>query len=148
MKISSFLVTIVFIVLLLAICAVSQQIGVYQQGTIVKMHMGECLPDHGFAAAFSGNSRPQATEFCPEYTLVGDKVVYVIVGKPSRDVLPLAQEVDFRIRKNELALRVDDSRHETRFLVREMILRPEWDRVLRNEQPTPTHFSMPMLSTQ
>jgi hypothetical protein len=109
--------------LLLATIATAEQIGAYHHGTIVRMHMGNCLPDHGITAALSGNSRPQATEVCPEYTLVSDKVVYVIVGKPSKKVLPLAEEADFRIRKNELVIRVNDDRRETRFLVREMILR-------------------------
>jgi hypothetical protein len=110
------------------------------------MHMGDCLADPGILGALSGNSRPQAAEVCPEYTLVSDKVVYVIVGKPSRDVLPLAQEVNFRIRKNELAVRVDDAAHETRFLVREMIMRADWDRMPQKE--TRRHYSMPVIGDQ
>ena len=110
--------------------------------------MGNCLPDPGILGALSGNSRPQATEVCPEYTLLSDKVVYVIVGKPSKDVLPLAQEVDFRIRKNELAVRVDDDNRETRFLVREMILRADWDRRVQNDGPVRRHYSMPVLEDQ
>lgn len=133
---------------LFSVIATAQQIGIYQHGTIVKMHMGECLPDHGFIGAFSGNSRPQATEVCPEYTLVGDKVVYVIVGKPSKEVLPLAQEVNFRIRKNELGVRVDDANRETRFLVREMMLRDEWDRMPHRDGISPSHYSLPMLRDQ
>src|SRR5438270_6364588 len=120
MRYSRLLSGITLLILSVRAVSAAEQIGVYRHGTIVRMHMGDCLPDHGIVAALSGNSRPQATEVCPEYTLVGDKVVYVIVGKPSKDVLPLAQEVDFRIRKNEVAVRVDDDSHETRFLVREM----------------------------
>lgn len=132
----------------LAIASAAQQIGIYQHGTIVRMHMGDCLPDHGIVAALSGNSRPQAPEVCPEYTLVGEKVVYVIVGKPSKNVLPLAQEVDFRLRKNEIALRVDDDNRETRFLVREMILRADWDRMLQKDGTSPRHYSMPVIRDQ
>lgn len=132
----------------LTITSAAQQIGVYQHGTIVRMHMGDCLPDHGIVAALSGNSRPQALEVCPEYTLVGEKVVYVIVGKPSKNVLPLAQEVDFRLRKNEIALRVDDDNRETRFLVREMILRADWDRMLQKDDTSPRHYSMPVIRDQ
>jgi hypothetical protein len=123
-------------------------IGIYQRGAIVRMHMGDCLPDHGLVAALSGNSRVQAPEVCPEYTLVSDKVVYLIVGKPSKDVLPLAQEINFRIRKNELAVRVDDSYKETRFLVREMILRAEWERMVEKERTTRRNYPMPVLEDQ
>lgn len=126
----------------------AEHIGIYHHGTIVRMHMGDCLPDPGILGALSGNSRPQSTEVCPEYTLVSDKVVYVIVGKPSKDVLPLAQEVDFRIRKNEVAVRVDDDNRETRFLVREMILRAEWDRRVQNDVPVRRHYSMPVIEDQ
>jgi hypothetical protein len=127
--------------------ATPQQIGVYHHGTIVRMHMGDCLPDHGVVAALSGNSRPQASEVCPEYTLVSDRVVYVIVGKPSKDVLPLAQEVDFRIRKNQIGVRADDGNHESRFLVREMILRADWEQTMQTGT-IHRHYSMPVLQDQ
>jgi hypothetical protein len=126
----------------------AEQIGIYHHGTIVRMHMGECLPDQGIVAALSGNARPQATEVCPEYTLISDKVVYVIVGKPSKDVIPLAQEVDFRIRKNQLAVRVDDDTHETRFLVREMILRADWDQMSQQGAAVRRHYNVPVLQDQ
>jgi hypothetical protein len=126
----------------------SGQLGIYQRGSVVRMHMGDCLPDHGFVAAFSGNARPQAADVCPEYTLVGDKVVYVIVGRASKDVLPLAEEVDFRLRKNEIAVRVDDERHETRFSVREMILRGEWDRSMEKSTARRAHYGMPVIVDQ
>ena len=57
------------------------QIGIYQQGKIVRMHMGECIPiGHGFVATLGGPASPMGPELCPEYTLVSDKVVFVIVG--------------------------------------------------------------------
>lgn len=126
----------------------AQQIGIYRHGTIVRMHMGDCLPDHGIVAALSGNSRPQATEVCPEYTLVSEKVVYVIVGKPSKDVLPLAEDVDFRIRKNEIAVRADDAARETHFLVREMIMRADWDLMLQKSESIHRRYTMPVLQDQ
>lgn len=135
------------LILLLYTGARAEQIGVYHHGTIVRMHMGDCLPDHGIVSALSGNSRPQAPEVCPEYTLVSDKVVYVIVGKPSKDVLPLAQEVGFRIRKNELAVRVDDDNRETRFFVREMILRADWDQITQ-QKAAHRRYSMPVIEDQ
>jgi hypothetical protein len=104
---------------------------VHQHGTIVRMLMAECrVAPHGFMAALSGASRPQDTgELCPEYVLVADKVVFVIVGKTSSAIVPLAETTDFRLQNNELFIRIDDARHETRFTIREMVLRSEWDRV-------------------
>lgn len=100
-----------------------------QQGTIVRMQTAECTaPEHGFMAALSGASHPSTSEFCPEYVLVGDKVVYVIIGRTSSSLVPLAEVTKFRIRNNELLIRVDDERRESRFSIREMVLRSEWDR--------------------
>ncbi len=85
--------------------------GVYQHGTVVRMRMGECLPRHGFLVTMSGQAPQTAPEVCPEYTLISDKVVFVIVGRSSNQLVPLADVVDFRFNNNEIALRVDDARH-------------------------------------
>jgi hypothetical protein len=107
--------------------------GIYQQGTVIRMRMGDCLPvRHGFMVAFGGQPAQPAPEVCPEYTLVSDKVVFVIVGSSSDQLVPLADVVDFRFHKNELAMRIDDARHETKFAIKEMILRSEWDLVQKH----------------
>lgn len=109
------------------------QIGIYQHGTVVRMHMGECIPaGHGFMVAFGGPSTAMGPEACPEYTLVSDNVVFVIVGKLSNSLIPLAETIDFRFRKNELAVRVDDQKHEAKFAIKEMMVRSEWDRMQRH----------------
>lgn len=123
--------------LIFAVCSLSglpaAQIGVYQQGTVVRMHMGECIPaGHGFMATFGGPSTPAGPEPCPEYTLVSNDVVYVIVGKLSSSLIPLAETIDFRLHKNELAVRVDDAKHEVKFGIKEMMVRSEWDRLQRH----------------
>jgi hypothetical protein len=48
--------------------------------------------------------------------------------------MPLAQTIEFRshLRKNELAVRVDDAKHEVKFTIKEMIVRSEWDRMQRH----------------
>ena len=75
-----------------------------------------------------GGPQAQAPdESCPEYTLVGNKVVFVVVGRSSNEIVPLAEVTDFRFNKNELAIRVDDARKESKFTIKEMILRSEWD---------------------
>jgi hypothetical protein len=123
--------------LLLLFCAVpgllAAQTGIYQHGMVVRMHMGDCiLAHHGFMVAFGGPSTPMEQESCPEYTLVSDNVVFVIVGKSSNQLIPLAETIDFRLHKNELAVRVDDAKHETKFTIKEMMVRSEWERVQRH----------------
>lgn len=97
------------------------------------MHMGDCLlGHHGFMASFGGPSAPMAEEPCPEYTLVSDKVVFVIVSKSSNQLIPLAEVIDFRFQRNELAVRVDDAKREAKFTIKEMTLRDQWDRIQRH----------------
>ena len=81
----------------LTLCCQAAWAGVYQHGTVVRMRMVECLPvHHGFMVAMSGGNPVQPTaEVCPEYTLITDKVVFVIVGKSSDQLIPLADVVIF-----------------------------------------------------
>jgi len=97
------------------------------------MRVSDCLPAHrGMMLAFAGPAAQMSEETCPEYTLVSDKVVFVIVGKSSNQLIPLADVIDFRFHNNELAVRVDDAKHESKFSIREMILRSEWDLVQKH----------------
>ncbi|MFY9906177.1 MAG: hypothetical protein WBX02_17785 [Terriglobales bacterium] len=108
--------------------AFAAPIGVYQHGTVVRMRMGDCVLMHGgFMTAFGPPQAAPAEGPCPEYTLVTDKVVFVIVGKSSNQLVPLAEIIDFRFQKKELAVRVDDARRESKFAIKEMTLRSEWD---------------------
>ncbi len=117
-----------FALLLLSLPSLAAPLGIYQHGTVVRMRLGDCALTHrGFISAFGGPQSQVPGETCPEYTLVSDKVVYVIVGRGSHQLVPLAEVIDFRIRKNELAVRVDDARHESKFVIKEMILRSQWD---------------------
>ncbi len=103
-------------------------LGIYQHGTVIRMRMGDCTLTHrGFITNFGAPQGQLAAETCPEYTLLTDKVVYVIVGRNSNQLVPLAEIIDFRIQKNELAVRVDDARHESKFAIKEMVLRSQWD---------------------
>ena len=128
----------------------AEDLGIYQHGTVVRMHMGDCPSmHHGFRVAMGGPAQMTAGE-CPEYTLVSDKVVFVIVGKSSGQLIPLADQIDFRFRNNELAVRVDDERHESRFNIKAMTLRSEWDLIQRhienqmNTPPQPNDSSLAM----
>jgi hypothetical protein len=100
-----------------------------QQGTIIRMRMTDCMgPQHGFMAAMSGSGKVETGELCPEYVLIADKVVYVISGKASDQLIPLAESTPFRLLKNEMLIRIDDASKETHFHIKAMVLRPEWDR--------------------
>ncbi len=113
--------------------ALAAQIGIYRHGTVVRMHLGDCILAHqGFMVAFGPPSGPMTQESCPEYTLVSDDVVFVVVGKSSNQLIPLAESIDFRLHKNWLAVRVDDAKHEARFTIKEMMVRSDWDRVQRH----------------
>jgi hypothetical protein len=101
----------------------------HQQGTIVRMRMTDCTgPQHGFMAVMSGDRNVEAGTLCPEYVLVGERVVYVISGKTSDQLIPLAEVTRFRMQKNEMLIRIDDASKEARFRIKAMVLRPEWDR--------------------
>jgi hypothetical protein len=99
-----------------------------QQGTIVRMRMTDCLGPHGFMATMSGGGKMEPALLCPEYVLVADKVVYVISGKSSQQLIPLAEVTRFRLQKNEMLIRVDDAAKESHFHIKAMVLRPDWDR--------------------
>ena len=80
-----------------------------------------------------GPPQAQANEgVCPEYTLLSDKVVFVIVGRSSNQLVPLAEVIDFRFQKKELLVRVDDARHESKFAIKEMTLRSDWEMIQKH----------------
>lgn len=120
--------------LMLLLCCQMAWAGMYQHGTVVRMRMVDCMPvHHGFMVAMSGGAAtPMTADVCPEYTLVSEKVVFVIVGRSSNQLVPLADVVDFRFNKNELAMRIDDARHESRFSIKEMILRSDWEMIQKH----------------
>jgi hypothetical protein len=113
--------------------ALAAPIGIYQQGTVVRMRMGDCMLMHrGFMNQFGPPQAAMVEEGCPEYTLVTDKVVFLIVGKSSNQLVPLAEVIDFRCQNKELAVRVDDARKESKFVIKEMTLRSEWDLIQKH----------------
>jgi hypothetical protein len=131
-------------------------LGIYQHGTVIRMRMGDCALTHrGFMNSFGPPQVPANEGGCPEYTLVGDKVVFLIVGKSSNQLVPLAEVIDFRFQNKELAVRVDDARHESKFTIKEMTLRSEWELVQKhieyqlNESPhQPVDTSIALRSRQ
>ena len=59
---------------------------------------------------------------------MSDKVVYVVVGRRSEEFIPLAEDKEFLIRKNELVIFSDDEKTKSRFTIQRMTLRADWDR--------------------
>jgi hypothetical protein len=41
--------------------------------------------------------------------------------------VPLAETIDFRFQKDQLLVRVDDAREESKFVIKEMTLPSEWE---------------------
>lgn len=78
--------------------------------------------------ALSGSARVRPEDPCPEYTLLTEKIAYVIVAKSSSQLVPLAEATTFRIQDKQLYIRTDDANHETRFTIRAMMLRADWER--------------------
>ena len=126
----------------------------HQQGTIIRMRMTDCMgSQHGFMATMSGGAKTDTGVQCPEYVLMGETVVYVIIGKTSDQLLPLAEVTRFRFQKNEMLIRVDDAPKESRFHIKAMMMRPEWDRDQKLEEAeasamVKSHLDQAMLRDQ
>jgi hypothetical protein len=127
-------VTLILISMLATVSlAPAAPLGRYQHATVIRMRMGDCVLMHGgFMTAFGPPQAAPSEGACPEYTLLTDKVVFVIVGKSSNQLVLLAEVVDFRFEKKELAVRVEDARHESKFAIKEMTLRSEWELIRRH----------------
>ena len=121
--------------------ALPAQSRTHQEGTIIRMSMNDCGPQRGFMAAMSGAGKVDTSLLCPEYVLLTEKVVYVIGGKTSDQLLPLAEVTRFRLQKNEMLIRIDDSDKESHFRIKAMVLRPDWDRSQMLEEAAATALS-------
>jgi hypothetical protein len=96
------------------------------KGTVVKMKMADCIAQTGFRASMSGAAAVAAS--CPEYTVLGEKVVYVVVGRRTVEFIPLAEDMDFLVRKNEIVIFSQDEKSKSRFVIQQMTLRADWER--------------------
>lgn len=100
----------------------------WDAGVIVRMRMTDCVASHHAFMTVMGGPQQVTNDQCPEYVLVTDKVVYVIVARDSDQLVPLAESTRFHLQKNEVLIRLDDARRESHFHVKEMTLRPQWER--------------------
>jgi hypothetical protein len=116
------------LLLLISAAALPVRAQRFQLGTVTRMQTKDCTIVHGGFATVLGSMPQKTEEVCPEYTLASDKVVYVVVGRRSSQFMPLAEEIQFRLYKNELLVRVDDEKREAHFSIKEMQLRSDWER--------------------
>jgi hypothetical protein len=96
------------------------------KGTVIRMRMTGCVLQSGFKASFEAN--PMTVGSCPEYTVMSSKVVYVVVGRRTQAFIPLAEDLDFVIRDNEIVNFSNDEKAKSRFVIQQMMLRGDWDR--------------------
>jgi hypothetical protein len=126
------------LLILLALASISTgasaQTRLYKQGTVIRMRIAQCvLPQNRWIITMGGGA-PPTSEMCTEYTLVSDRVVFIVIARGSGQLIPLAENIDFRMKKNELLVKLDDDPKESRFIVKEMTLRSEWDRHQAEEE--------------
>lgn len=126
-------VSLLFIFVMCAAALVQAQGNWSFKGTVIKMRMADCAAQHSFMVAMSGVQVPTAAT-CPEYTVMSDKVVYVVVGRHTDEFIPLAENMEFQIRKNELIILADDEKTKSRFTIQQMTLRAEWDRAQERKE--------------
>jgi len=104
--------------------------GAPQEAVIVRMRLVVCPgPQHSFMMALSGSARVGPQDPCPEYTLLTEKIAYIVIGRASNQLVPLAETTKFRFQNREMLIRAGDSNHESHFMIKEMLLRSEWERV-------------------
>ena len=88
--------------------------------------MADCVMRSGFRASLQ--AVPMSGMSCPEYTVMSSNVVYVVVGRRTEEFIPLAENMDFTIRNNEIVIFSNDEKAKSRFMVQQMTLRADWER--------------------
>jgi hypothetical protein len=97
------------------------------KGTVIKMQMSECTIPHRLISNLSGTP-VIATVPCAEYTVISDKVVYIIVGHRPEQSIPLAEDIFFQEKNKELVVFSGDEKSRVQFSIKQMTLRSELDR--------------------
>jgi hypothetical protein len=119
-------ITLLFVFILGAAAFMQAQNRWTFKGTVIGMRMTGCVLQGGFKASFE--AIPMSGVSCPEYTVMSTKVVYVIVGRRTEAFIPLAEDMDFVVRNNEIVIFSNDEKARSRFVIQQMMLRADWDR--------------------
>jgi hypothetical protein len=125
----------VIAVVFVMVCVAAGQTRSFR-GTVIRMKMSECTRQHGFISAMSG-TQIATTQACPEYTVMSDRVVYVLVGRKPEEFIPLAENVIFHVRKSDVVVISEDEKEQSHFAVRQMTLREEWEREQQTREVMP-----------
>lgn len=96
------------------------------KATVVSMTMSECTISHRLISNLSGTPII-ATVPCAEYTVLSDKVAYVLVGRHTEQSLSLGSDMFFREENKELVVFSDDEKSRVRFPIKHMMLRSDWE---------------------
>ena len=118
--------TLLFVFVLCAAAVTQAQSRWSFKGTVIRMRMTDCVALSSFKASFQ--AVPMSGMSCPEYTVVSSNVVYVVLGRHTEEFIPLAENMDFAVRKNEIVTFSNDEKAKSRFMVQQMILRADWER--------------------
>ncbi len=117
-----------FIAVLMVACAAEAKgPQIYQKGTLVKMESAECgveakgVEGVGGVLGIDDSQHTKTLQMlCQEYTLQGDHLEYKIRTKDEKHpaLLPIGQEVEFRIEKDRMHVRVPElDNREREFIV-------------------------------
>jgi hypothetical protein len=118
-------IPLLFVLFLCSTAAMQAQSQWSFKGTVIKMKMTDCVVPPGFRATLGGI--PPSSLTCPQYTVMSDRVVYIVVGRHTEAFIPLAENMDFVIRKNEIVTFSNDEKSKARFVIQQMTLRADWE---------------------
>ncbi len=133
------------LVLVLA-CGVGARERFYEKGVLVEMNSVSCGYDEKSGKSITGSllgtdagSKKTKEMLCQEYVLRAERITYRIRPKDDKPhLLPVGEEVEFRIDKDKLKLRSQEYRiKEKEYIVVSMTPReePKDAKVAKNEKP-------------
>jgi hypothetical protein len=134
-------------VLGLAAAAYAKDPKTYQSGKLLQMDSVNCGTSEKDSKSLAGEivgtdsgSRKTQQVLCQEYVLQGDHVVYHIRPRDEKHpaLLTIGGQAQFRIEKDKMKLRMEDSTKELEFLVVSMTART--DATAADAAGTPNHM--------
>ncbi len=101
----------------------------YESGSVIRMETTSCTSQSsGVMARLSGIPAQTQTYDCWVYTLLTDKIVYRATIRKNRVLLPLAEQLQVRLKNGEMLVRPDGSDQEFKLEVVSATLRSEWEK--------------------
>jgi hypothetical protein len=134
-------------VLGLATAAYAKDPKAYQSGKLMQMDSVACGTSEKDAKSFAGEvlgtdsgSRKTQQVLCQEYVLQSDSVVYHIRPRDEKHpaLLPVGQQAQFRIEKDKMKLRMEDTTKEYEYIV--VSITPRTDSSSADASSRPNHL--------